>query len=246
MKSMLKTPSFKLGIYENGSKDSGKLALVLPGRLDTKDYPHMVSHVDFLASKGYRALSFDPPGTWDSPGGIELYTMTNYLQAMKEVIETLGNKPTLLVGHSRGGSMAMLGGTTITQVTHFVAVMSRPSSSIPSDEEEYMAKGINFSYRDTPPNNSKNQKRFDLPFSYFEDAAQYNMSEDLRTCMKPKLFFYGTHDVLVTPESVKETYGNAAGPKLLHKLNSEHDYRRHPEIIEEVNSVIANFLGISE
>jgi pimeloyl-ACP methyl ester carboxylesterase len=240
---IIKTPSFELAVYIQGDKSAKKLALVLPGRLDTKDYPHCRSHVEFLASKGYYAVSFDPPGTWESPGGIELYTMTNYLKAVNELIELLGNKPTVLVGHSRGGSMAMLGGTTIPQVTHFVAVMSRPSSSIPVDEQEYIAKGINFSYRDTPPNNSEDQVRFDLPFSYFEDAKQYNMSEDLKSCNKPKLFFYGTQDTLITPESVKEMYKYAAEPKQIHELNSEHGYRKHPEIIEEVNRVIGDFLA---
>jgi pimeloyl-ACP methyl ester carboxylesterase len=204
----------------------------------------MRSHVEYLAHQGYYAVSFDPPGTWESPGDIKLYTMTNYLKAMKELIELYGNRPTLLVGHSRGGSMAMLGGTTIPQVTHFVAIMSRPSSLIPGDEQEYMSRGKNFSYRDTPPNNSIKQVRFDLPFSYFEDAAQYNMTEDLKNCTKPKLLFYGTEDELVTPQSVTEMYNYAAEPKQIHELNTEHDYRRHPNIIEEVNKTIEKFLEI--
>jgi pimeloyl-ACP methyl ester carboxylesterase len=241
---LIKTTSFELAVYEKGITKADKIALVLPGRLDTKDYPHTRSHVDFLASKGYYALAFDPPGTWESPGGIELYTMTSYLKAMKELIELLGNKPTVLVGHSRGGSMAMLGGTTIPQVTHFVAIMSRPSASIPDDETGYKKAGKDISYRDTPPNNSEHQVKFELPYSYFEDAAQYNMTEDLKSCTKPKLFFYGLQDKLVTPDSVKEMYEYAAEPKQIHELNSEHDYRKHPEIIEEVNEVISRFLNV--
>lgn len=100
---LIKTESFNLAVYQKGSPDSKKLALVLPGRLDTKDYPHMRSHVDFLASKGYLALSFDPPGSWESEGDISLYLTTNYLKAVKELINHFGNKPTLLIGHSRGG-----------------------------------------------------------------------------------------------------------------------------------------------
>lgn len=242
--NQIQTPSFTLSVYEQGDRNAEKVALVLPGRLDTKDYPHCRSHVDFLAGKGYHALSFDPPGTWESPGDIELYTMTNYLKAMNEIIELLGNKPTILVGHSRGGSMAMLGGTTNQFVTHFVAIMSRPSASIPDDENGYRTLGKNISYRDTPPNDKEHQVKFELPFSYFEDAAQYNMVDDLKTCSKPKLFFYGTEDAIIKPESVKEMYDYAAEPKQLHELKSEHDYRRHPEIIEEVNQVIGEFLGL--
>src|SRR3989344_7326448 len=104
---MIKTSSFELAEYQQGDTNSSKLALVLPGKLDTKDYPHMRSHVDFLAGKGYLAVSFDPPGTWESPGDISLYTMTNYLRSVNELIEHFGNKPTFVMGHSLDGALAM-------------------------------------------------------------------------------------------------------------------------------------------
>ena len=110
MSRLVKTKNFKLAVYTKGNPNSAKLALVLPGRLDTKDYVHMRSHVNYMASKGYFALSFDPPGTWESPGDITLYTMTNYLKAINELIDHFDNKPTFVMGHSRGASMAILSG----------------------------------------------------------------------------------------------------------------------------------------
>lgn len=77
---MVKTKSFDLAVYKNGDEYASKVVLVLPDKLDTKDYASMRSHVDFLASKGFFALSFDPPGTWESPGDIWLYTTTSYIQ----------------------------------------------------------------------------------------------------------------------------------------------------------------------
>lgn len=109
--NLVQTKSFKLAIYSKGDKNSPRLALVLPGKLDSKDYPHMHSHVDYLAKKGYFALTFDPPGTWESPGDIKLYTMTNYIKAVNELIENFGNKPTFVMGHSFGGSIALYVGT---------------------------------------------------------------------------------------------------------------------------------------
>jgi hypothetical protein len=41
--------SLRLATYARGNEKAQKLALVLPGRLDTKDYTHMISHVDYLA-----------------------------------------------------------------------------------------------------------------------------------------------------------------------------------------------------
>ena len=235
------TSSFELAVYQRGNSDEGKLALVLPGRLDTKDYPHMHSHVDLLSGLGYFALSFDPPGTWGSPGGIGLYTMTNYFRAINELIEHFANRPTILVGHSRGGSLAMLAGTTNPYVTHFAAIMSHASSAIPASEAEYIKSGRNVSYRDIPGDESA-KRRFQLPYSYFEDAAKYDMTDNLRTCSKPKLFVAGTRDVVVDPAGVKAMYEQAAEPKVLAQIESSHDYRRSQDKIAEVNQLLEKFL----
>ncbi len=240
----IQTKSFNLAVYSKGNESAEKLALVLPGRLDTKDYVHMKSLVDFLAGLGYFALSFDPPGSWESNGDINQYTMSNYLKAINELIEHYGNKPTVLVGHSRGGSMAMLAGITNPYVTHFITVFSRPGPSS-MGLEEARTKGVQVDYRDLPPGNVRTteQKKFELPYSYFEDAAQYDMRDGLRECIKPKLFFVGLHDVDVKPGYVREAYEIAAEPKQLYELDSDHDYRLHPAIIEEVNRVIGSFLS---
>lgn len=57
--NIIKTKTFELAIYEKGDSNSPKFAIVVPGRLDTKDYVHNTSLVDYLASRGYFALSFD-------------------------------------------------------------------------------------------------------------------------------------------------------------------------------------------
>lgn len=232
--------NFELATYEKGNKDALKIILLLPGLLDTKDYAHMVSHVNYFAEKGYYALSFDPPGTWDSPGGIELYTMTNYLKAINELIEFLGNRPTVLMGHSRGGVMAMMVGAQNKYVTHIIAAMSHTA---PSELDPNKVKdGVKISYRDMPPNDAENKKRFDLPVNYFEDVKRYDVLSAIKQCQKPKLFFYGNRDVLVEPAEVKEMFAEASEPKFIKELNSEHDYRRHGDIVDEVNNETWNFL----
>lgn len=235
--SKIKTPSFELAIYKKGDENSDKLMLCLPGRLDTKDYAHMQSHVDFFASKGHLAISFDPPGTWESSDDISLYTTQNYLKAIDELIELYGNRPTVTLGHSRGGTMAMMAGINNPHITHFIAVMSHYGPS----EKPNEVGDVRVSYRDLPPGTeeTKERKQFDLPMSYFDDPTPYT---GLESCTKPKLFFFGQHDDLVRPEDVRETYESAAEPKQLYELDSDHDYRYHPEIIEEVEKVVEEFL----
>lgn len=234
---IIKTSSFELAVYMKGSRNCKKLALVLPGRLDTKDYKHMRSHVDFLANNGYLAISFDPPGTWESQGDIKRYTMTNYLKAINELIECLDNKPTVLMGHSIGGTMAMLAGTRNIHVTHIICAMSHPTPSRLSPKTK--DTGFQIQYRDTP---TGGKKKFLLPLSFFKDAAKYNMINALSKCTKPKLYILGKKDDIVAPSVVRNIYKKSAKPKQLIEINSDHDYRRHPKIIEAINVKIGQFL----
>lgn len=240
--SLLKINGFDIAVYKKGDTDSPRLAIVIPGRLDTKDYVHITSHVNYLAQNGYLALSFDPPGTWESPGDIGLYNTTNILSAINGLIDYFDARPTVLVGHSRGGTNAMLAGTTNTYVTHIVAIMSHSGPStvgVPSEKN-----AVSTSTRDLPPGTCRTQdrKQFELPYSYFEDQSQYNSLPGLSSSTKPKLFFYGTHDVLVSKEAVEEAYRITLGPKEIQALNSEHDYRLHPKVIDQINQLIGNFL----
>lgn len=241
--NIIKTKNFELAVYAKGEQNSPKLALVLPGRLDTKDYIHNTSLVDYLASQGYFALSFDPPGTWESPENIELYTTTNYLKAVDELIEYFDDKPTLLAGHSRGGTIAMLAGPKNPHVTHFIPIFSYYGAPSDPEEERIVDRKV-MSYRDLPPGNAKTkeQKEFGLPLNYFEDGKQYNALPSLKNCTKPKLFFYGIEDDMNDPKDVKKAYEESAKPKMIHPLNSDHDYRYRPEIVEEVNKVVGLFL----
>jgi pimeloyl-ACP methyl ester carboxylesterase len=197
-----------------------------------------------LSEQGFLALSFDPPGTWESPGDITEYTTSNIIKAINELIEYFGNRPTILIGHSRGGANSMLVGTDNEHVTSYVAIMSGvgPSSvdlPKPGSDEPVV------SYRDLPPGSERTsvQKEFRLPVSYFRDQNSYDATEALKHSSKPKLFFYGTEDELVPEKVVRLYYDQAAEPKVLHELASEHDYRLHPEVIEEVNSTIRDFIG---
>ncbi|KKW15506.1 MAG: Hydrolase, alpha/beta fold family [Candidatus Jorgensenbacteria bacterium GW2011_GWB1_50_10] len=241
---MITTPSFTLATYQKGNIDAPKLALVLPGRLDTKDYVHMRSHVDFFAEKGYLAVSFDPPGTWESPGNIDLFTTTNYIKAVNELIEYFGNKPTVLLGHSRGGSVAILAGASNPTVKAIIAVMATygpPSAPKP----EAIQVGFLLNHRDPPPGDreSKEQKSFKLPLNYFEDGARYSTSAVLKDCQRPTLLIYGTRDEFTKPEKVKEVFETIPGPKQIHELDSDHDYRYNSQAIDEVNKIVERFLN---
>lgn len=241
---MIQTNSFNLATYSSGDELSEKLALVLPGRLDTKDYTNIRSHTDYLASKEYFAMSFDPPGTWESDGGIEIYSMTNYKKAIDELIEHF-NKPTLLMGHSRGGSMAVLAGTRNPSVEGIIAVMSAcsytPEKYGGYPDLEWKKRGYKLHKRDVPGKEGE-YREFRLPYSFVEDQKQYDMYGDLAKWNKPKLFVYGEKDELVEADLVKEVYEVATEPKEIASIDAGHDYRFLDEKISDVNEIVGKFL----
>jgi pimeloyl-ACP methyl ester carboxylesterase len=243
--NLIKTDSFELAVYSQGKPEAKKLALFLPGKLDTKDYAHMRSHVDYLANRGFYALSFDPPGTWESPGNISLYTMTNYLKAINELIKYFGNRPTFLAGHSRGATMALIAAGTNSSVTAFAAIMSSftPNGFINKVDEEWKRKGLVVSMRELPPGTGPKVKKFEQPYSFFEDQIQYRVTDEIKNSTKPKLFIYGQRDVLAPPDRVKQLYEYMSDPKEIYGLNSDHDYRYHHKLIEEVNAFMGDFLS---
>ena len=154
--NLIKTKSFELAVNSKGDQNSDKIAIALPGRLDTKDYVCFNRHIEYLADKEFFALSFDPPGTWDSPGEIELYTTTNYIRAVNELIEYFGSRPTFLIGHSRGGTISILVGASNPSVFAFAPIMATYGDATPPDPEA-VRTGIKASYRDLPPGGSKTE-----------------------------------------------------------------------------------------
>ncbi len=240
----IETPSFKLATYSKGDENASKLALVLPGRLDTKDYVHMTSHVDFLAKRGYYALAFDPPSSWESPGDIKNYSTTNYLKAVNELIDQI-NKPTLLLGHSRGGAVSMLASRNPKVKTLVLAMANYGNTTEPAPSE--VENGCAVSLRDLPPGDIRTaeKKKFLLPLSYFEDSKLYKPAEALAKFKGPKLLICATNDEFIKPEEVQAVYDSLGAPKTFLELNTEHDYRLHADMVDAVNAAIANLLKTS-
>ena len=240
---IIETKSFKLSIIAEGDTNASKLALLCPGRLDTKDYVNFHQHLKTLSKQGFLAVAFDPPGTWESPGGIDLYTTTNYIKSVNELIDFFGSRPTLLIGHSRGAATSLLVAKDNPNVIRVVALMPNLGSPTPPDQES-INRGYKVSKRDLPPGTQKTdeKKTFNLPLAYFEDGEQYDPASVVKVLKIPKMVIYADRDEFMTPQEAEETCKEIPEPKVVREVSSTHDYRYYPEVIKEADELIERFI----
>lgn len=239
---LIQTKNYKIAANEYGDLSSKKLCILLPGRLDTKDYINFVSHGELLSKKGYYVIAIDPPFTWESPGDINNYCTSEYLRAVNELISELGDRNTLLLGHSRGGATAMLASENpnVEAVVLVNAAYGYPS--LPTEDE--IVDGYLTEFRDLPPGDKRTEEKieFKLPVNYFTDGSKYNPADAFKKFRGPKLLFHSTNDEFCSVSSVRKVYEELSKPKMFLEIGKTHDYRLYPEVIKEVNNVIVKFI----
>ena len=224
-----------------------RLAILCVGYLDSKDYAHMVDLAERLVQRGYTAVRFDPTGTWESEGDIADYTITQYLEDMKNVLEhMLGQgkySHILLGGHSRGATVSLLYAAKDPRISTVVAIMpSSPHVTEDGSREEWKEKGIRQSWRDIPGSGEK--REFRVPYSYEQDRTQYRILEEMKKIHIPVLFLAGELDTLVVPARAREIFDVANEPKkFLLMKGIGHDYRHSKDEVMQVNNLILKALN---
>ncbi len=230
------------------SKDTEKLAILCPGYLDTKDYPHLIGLAEELAEEGHVSIRFDFTGTWESKGTIEDYTVSQQLKDIENVIAYMlkERKYThiLLGGHSRGGFVSILYAARDPKISMVLGIMS-PYGIIRTVNENKIGRwerdGFRISFRDIPE--SKEKREFKVPYWHVEDAKQYDALREIKKLHAPLILIAGEKDNVIPPEDVRLIFERANEPKRLVEMKGiGHDYRRVPEEIKEVNSAIISVM----
>lgn len=222
---------------------SKKLAVLLPGFLDSKDYPHMVSLASDLRNIGFTTMRFDSTGTWKSEGDISEYSLSQRIADVHSVIvfakEKYGIENILIATHSMGGRVAMLYAEKHPGVNALAIIMGAARSSMALRWPEGQSK---VSKRDSPEN-PEIFIEFKVPYSFVEDTIRYEAMNSLAQLHIPVLFIAGEQDAIVPSSKVQEGYRTANDPKKFIAIHGVgHDYRKNPEEIELVNKEVLQFL----
>lgn len=245
--NIIKTKSFEISTYESWDMTSWKLAIVCPGKLDSGQYAHMESHRELLASLWYFAISIDPVWTRNSPWDISLYTMSNYIQSIHEIIDFYWKENNILIGHSMGWFVSMMVGCQNDKVQALVNIMWPYENTQRKAEELLNQERKNVWYRTSRRDNiwEQEKKEFKLPYGYIQDLVKLNADKVLSETSKPKLFIAGKKDITILPEMVKWWFDIAKDQKKYVEVDTEHDYRLSRLDIKKVEEEInAFFSGI--
>lgn len=230
--------------------DTKGLAILCPGFLDTKDYQHLIELANDLAKNGYVAVRFDPTGTWESGGSVNQYSISQYLEDIRSIINFMlkekAHRNVFVIGHSIGGMLSILYAARDPRVTKVVSIMSPFAYVRPNREDErgetseWAATGFHHSERDIP--NSDKIKEFSTPYSFVIDSRKYNARDEVSKLQAPLLLIAGEEDEHVPVEYMKMIYDSANEPKKLVVMEGMgHDYRHHPEEVKLINKEIISF-----
>lgn len=218
-----------------------KLALLLPGFLDSPDYLHMRTFEKRLRELGYTTERLDPCSLWKT-GNIKNYSITNYLEQIKNRVLFYKNsnpEEIVLIGHSMGGFTSIIAGGRITEVTKIVSLCAPPDRI--KSAEDWSGKQFRHSERDLP-DNPKQFRGFDVPYSFAEDGLQYSAVEEVKQIDKPLMIFIALDDTVVPPELTEEIVTNANKPFVVRQENMGHDFRHSQKECEIVMDKIEKFL----
>jgi len=219
-----------------------KLALLLPGYIESPDYRHLVIIDNKLKDLGYATIRVDACDLWKK-GDCSHYSTTDYVKQVADIIDSyLSQDPTevVLIGHSLGTLVAAHISNLYSQVTRIVCIC--PPISLDRSDHKWI-NGLRTSKKDLP-NDPKSFREFSVPFSFVEDRKQYSLTESLRKNTKSVFIITGTEDPSV--QEVRDVVRVIQIKNYMEIEGMGHDFRQSEELCQLVANEIAKYLEKQE
>ncbi len=224
---------------------SDLLAVVLPGFLDNGRGEGAATLAKAIWDSGRTAITFDPRGTWRSPGAIEEMDPGIQVQDVLDVVaDQRRYRRVALIGHSLGALVACLAAAQDERITDVVAIMPPRCFVWPFDYDESLDrwgrqrriavwhKGVSWAFR--------------VPHEVVTRAADHNLPAALARMDERAriLFIAGSEDQVIPTDSVRRLYTECRAPeKKIRVLPIGHDYRDRPDHRKLVNDTVLKWLA---
>ncbi len=243
---------YPLSAWQIGDTQSKKFVVLMPGFLDSKDYPHLKELGKKLAENDWLAIGFDALGVWESKAPIELYSMTNWLSELEQLIawskkQYPSIQTVVLMGHSMGGKLSLHYAATHPEIKAIVSIMGGPdfvrAETYQRRKAQWKSEWIHTSRRDAPEDPQR-VVEFALPFIFVEDSEKHILSKICTQISSPTLLIAAQDDQIVPAIQMKEISKMLPDDRVELTVfpNMTHDYRKTPTDIVRVNQAILHFL----
>jgi pimeloyl-ACP methyl ester carboxylesterase len=107
-------------------------ALLVPGFTGSKE--DFVSVLPLLAADGWRVVTYDQRGQYESPGTPEPYTLASFAEDALALIAEVGTGPVHLVGHSFGGLVAQQAVLDAPEVATTLTLLCSGPGAMPDED----------------------------------------------------------------------------------------------------------------
>ncbi len=176
-----------------------------------------------MAEKGYATLRFDFTGLGGSEGE---FSQTGFSSNIADVLAAIDylrehhQPPTLLLGHSLGGT-AILEAAMQTDEVKAVATIASPSQ--PDHVLHHFGHALTLLEQGTPSGIEVAGEYYDIDPEFIDDLRSYDMQDRLSKLEKPTLIFNIVNDALVNETNATELDAWIKGDsKIITLENSDH------------------------
>lgn len=183
-----------------------------------------------LSLKGIAVLSFDFTGLGESEGEFENTDFSSNVKdlvAAAKYLETNYQSPTLMIGHSLGGTATLISAKKISSVK---AVVTIGSPFDPSDIKRHFLDSLDEINKKGEAAIEIGGRPFTIKKEFVEDLEQAKMEKNISELNKPLLVLHSPQDTIVGIDNAAYIFKAAKHPKSFisldgadHLLSNEND-----------------------
>jgi esterase/lipase len=211
----------------------------------TKDIITVYRSSRILAQHGYAVLRFDFSGLGDSEGDFANCNFSTTVDDLHAAIQFLTENytaPTILIGHSLGGTTSLAAAADAACIKQVVTIAS-PSQ--PSHVLHHFEHALTMLEQHIPSSFEVAGKFYDINPQFVADVRQWDMQKTLAKLNKPVLILNVENDELVSEENSREIKQWVKGETTLINLhNTDHllsDKQSNACVINQIIDWLNNF-----
>jgi uncharacterized protein len=221
--------------------------LLLPGFKGYKEEETFTTLAKELLKRGLGSIRFETAGFGESEGTLEHdYRFSNYGDDTEVVYRFLKQQTFVdknrigVCGQSMGGLQALVFVSKHPEIK-YVAAISPPN--IIGQDGDLAKDAISWKQQGYMDITSSKYGLIRVPYAWLEDAQKYEGVKYADKIKCPSLYILGLKDTTVTPAQSRTIFGSANEPKKMVEIpEMDHFYKRHPEILAQVNQIVTDFI----